>query len=77
MGRGLALRLAATALTVVALLGSAAYVAANAKNPSGPLQPPLSRPEAPSPTVRPGGRIQIAPGVRATELPGITFTHVS
>lgn len=75
MSRGLALRLAATGATVIALLGSTAYVAANAKNPAAPLQPPVSKPSvtaAPSP-----GRIQVSPGVRATSLPGITFTHVS
>ncbi|HET8567641.1 MAG TPA: hypothetical protein VFM93_01485 [Candidatus Limnocylindria bacterium] len=76
MPRAIALRLAAAAATVVALLGSTAYVAANPKNPAAPLQPPVAKPAA-TPTPRPTGRIQLAPGVQATSLPGITFTHVS
>lgn len=82
MRRALALRLSATAATVLSLLAFTGYVAANAKNPTAPLQPPIAQPSAsaaPSatPTPRPSGRIQIGPGVRATDLPAITFTHVS
>jgi hypothetical protein len=76
MRRALGLRLAATAATLLALLGSAGYVAAHPKDPGAPLQPPLATPP-PTPTPRPTGRIQVSPGVRATALPGITFTHVS
>lgn len=77
MSRAAALRVAATAATVLALLASAGYVAAHPKDARAPLQPPVARPSlAPAP-VPPGGRIRIPPGVRATELPGITSTHVS
>ncbi|MBI2325323.1 MAG: hypothetical protein HYY42_01505 [Chloroflexi bacterium] len=77
MTRAVLLRLAATAATVVTLLASAGYVASHPKDDRAPLQPPVVKP---SPTARPaptGGRIQIQPGVRATELPAITGTHVS
>ncbi len=77
MTRAILLRLAATAATVVTLLASAGYVASHPKDGRAPLQPPVARS---SPTARPlptGGRIQIQPGVRATELPAITGTHVS
>ncbi|HEX4745404.1 MAG TPA: hypothetical protein VFU99_00860 [Gaiellaceae bacterium] len=76
MERGLALRLAATVATVATLLGSTGYVAAHPKDPSAPLQPPVVTP-SPTPTPRATGRIQVPPAVRATALPGITFTHVS
>jgi hypothetical protein len=77
MTRAVLLRLAATAATVATLLASVVYVAAHPKDARAPLQPPVVRP---SPTAAPtpaGGRIQIQPGVRATELPAITGTHVS
>ncbi len=78
MSRALALRLGATLATVLALLGSTGYVAAHAKNPAAPLQPPVVRTSpSPRPLPTPSGRLGIAPGVRATELPAITFTHVS
>lgn len=73
-------RLAATAVTVIAVFASAGYVATHPKNPNAPLQPPVARPAAtaaPSPVATPAGRIQILPGVRATELPVVTGTHVS
>lgn len=76
MTRALALRVAATLSTVLALLGSALYVAANPKDARAPLQPPIVRP---SPTVAPlsTGRLQIQPGVRTTSVPGVTNTRVS
>ena len=76
MGRALALRLAATVATVATLLGATAYVALHPKDPSAPLQPPVVKP-SPTPAPTPTGRIQVSPAVRATALPGITFTHVS
>ncbi len=76
MTRGFAVRLGAVVATLLALLVGADYVAAHAKNPSAPLQPAVANKLVP-PSATPGGRIQIAPGVKATELPGITFTHVS
>ena len=76
MERALALRLAATVATLATLLGSTGYVAAHPKDPNAPLQPPVAKPSL-APTPRPSGRIQVPPAVRATALPGITFTHVS
>jgi hypothetical protein len=75
--RGVLLRLSATAAAVLAVLGSVGYVAAHPKYSDAPLQPPIVRP---SPAVSPassGGRIRIQPGVRETELPAVTGTHVS
>jgi len=75
LNRALLLRLGAVVAAVIALLGSTAYVAAYPKNPEAPLQPSVMGPAVTS--ARPSGRIQIAPGVKATALPGISFTHVS
>jgi len=88
--RSAALRTGATLLTLTAFLGSGSYVVAHPKNEGAPLQPPAEtqlalRTPAPSATALPlrtaratlPPRITLAPGVRPTELPGITFTHVS
>lgn len=77
MTRGVLLRLGATAATVLALLASAGYVAAHPKYSDAPLQPPVVRPSPAAPPVPSGGRIRIQPGVRQTEVPAITGTHVS
>ncbi len=74
MNRALVLRLGAVVAAALALLGSSAYVAANPKNPEAPLQPSVIGPAVPTSTA---GRIQIAPAVKATALPGISYTHVS
>ena len=72
----------ATVLTALAFVGSGAYTLSHPKNPAAPLQPSV----APSPTSRaqlkpvsptPRPRITLQPGVQATDLPGITITHVS
>ena len=76
MGRAVLLRLAATAATVFVVLAGTGYVATHAKNTAAPLQPPVAK-LSPTPAPRPTGRIQIQPGVRATELPGVVNTHVS
>jgi hypothetical protein len=73
-----------------AFVGSGGYVVAHPKNDAAPLQPPAETQFAlrtPSPSVAPSPtrtgratlppRITLAPGVKATALPGITFTHVS
>jgi hypothetical protein len=74
--RGILLRLAATAATILTLLSSAGYVAAHPKSDAAPLQPPVAKPSAtPFPVAT--GRIRIQPGVRATEIPGVVNTHVS
>ncbi|MBM4434019.1 MAG: hypothetical protein FJ028_02710 [Chloroflexi bacterium] len=77
MTRAVLLRLAATGATVATLLASVAYVAAHPKNSRAPLQPPVVRPSPTAVAMPAVGRIQIQPGVRATELPAITGTHVS
>ena len=76
MTRAFLLRLGAAAATVLSVAASTGYVASHAKNPAAPLRPPVVRP-SPTVTARPTGRIQIAPGVRATEIPSVTITHVS
>lgn len=73
---GLRLFLGAAAATVLSLLAATGYVASHPKDPAAPLQPPVARP-TPTPAPAPTGRIQIAPGVRATQLPAVTSTHVS
>ncbi len=77
MTRDVLLRLGATAATVLALLASVGYVASHPKDAGAPLQPPIVRPAATIAPVPTGGRIRIPPGVRATELPAVTGTHVS
>ena len=90
MDRALALRTGAVLVAAATLVGSGAYVTAHPKNDAAPLQPPAAtqlavRPPAPSATASPARsalatlppRIAVAPGVQATQLPGITFTHVS
>ena len=77
MDRGFVLRLGATAVTVAGLLLSAGYVARHPKDEGAPLQPPVAHPAATIAPARPTGRIQIQPGVRATDLPAVTGTHVS
>ena len=88
MDRATALRAGATLLTVTAFVGSGSYVVAHPKNEAAPLQPPAQTDLAlrtPVPTATPARsaratlppRITLAPGVKPTLLPGITFTHVS
>ena len=86
----MAIRALAALVALSIFVGSGAYVLAHPKNPAAPLQPAaaeIARTSAqPTPTPRgssrPGTstvppRITLQPGVRATELPGITYTHVS
>jgi hypothetical protein len=90
MGRAGMLRAFAALFAAVAFVGSGSYVVAHPKNEAAPLQPPAEaqlavRTPAPSTTpapartgrVTPPPRITTAPGVQATQLPGITYTHVS
>jgi len=72
----------AAAVTALAFVGSGAYTLAHPKNAAAPLQPTVApsptartQPKPVSPTPRP--RITLQPGVQATDLPGITITHVS
>jgi len=88
--RSLVLRAGAALFATVAFVGSGGYVVAHPKNDAAPLQPPAGsqlalRTPAPSATAAPTRtgrgtpppRITTAPGVLATQLPGITYTHVS
>jgi hypothetical protein len=89
MDRATILRAGAALFAAAAFVGSGSYVVAHPKNEAAPLQPPAESPQAlktPSgPTPTPARttratlppRITLAPGVKATALPGITFTHVS
>jgi hypothetical protein len=90
MDRATILRGGAALFAAVAFVGSGSYVVAHPKNDAAPLQPPAesalalrtagpSATPAPSRTGRgtPPPRITAAPGVQATQLPGITYTHVS
>ena len=73
-------RALAMAITALAFVGSSAYTLTHPKNPVAPLQPEVASavPRATAqPTATPRARITLQPGVRATELPGITITHVS
>ena len=82
-------RVLAAVVAAVSFLGSGAYVVAHPKNDAAPLQPPTASVAAkasPAPSAAPSGktaapsatpRITLQPGVRATELPAITYTHVS
>ena len=90
MDRATILRAGAALFATAAFVGSGGYVVAHPKNDAAPLQPPAEsqvalRTAAPSATPAPTQtgrgtpppRITTAPGVQATQLPGITYTHVS
>jgi hypothetical protein len=90
MHRESILRAGAALFAAAAFVGSGGYVVAHPKNDAAPLQPPAEsqvalRKPAPSATTvptrtgraTPAPRITAAPGVQATQLPGITYTHVS
>jgi hypothetical protein len=82
-------RIVGCVIAAVSFLGSGTYVLAHPKNDAAPLQPPAATAIAkasPAPSAAPTGRtaapratarITLQPGVRATDLPGITYTHVS
>ena len=79
----MAVRALACLITAVSFVGSGAYVLVHPRNAAAPLQPPAAaapsaRPAASAAaTARATPRITLQPGVRATDLPGITITHVS
>ena len=92
MDRATVLRAGAALFATAAFVGSGGYVLAHPKNDAAPLQPPAetqvtlrspapSATPSPTPTrsarATPPPRITVAPGVQATQLPGITYTHVS
>ena len=90
MERTSLLRACASVFAAAAFVGAGGYVVAHPKNDAPPLQPPAEtqlalRTSEPSATPAPARtgrataapRITTAPGVQATQLPGITYTHVS
>ena len=78
-------RVLASLVASAAFVGSGAFVLAHPKSDAAPLQPPVASAVAKaspatagkSPAPKSTPRITLQPGVRATELPGITYTHVS
>ena len=78
-------RVLASIVTAVAFLGSGTYVVFHPKSDVAPLQPPVASAAAKASTAPAGKtqapkatpRITLHPGVRATDLPGVTYTHVS
>lgn len=78
-------RVLASLVATAAFVGSGAFVLAHPKSDAAPLQPPVASAAAkasPAPAGKsqaPGAtpRITLQPGVRATELPRIAYTHVS
>ena len=76
-------RALAAVVAAATFVGSGAYVLAHPRNAAAPLQPPAVAAPSAKPTATPAGtsratpRITLQPGVRATDLPGITVTHVS
>jgi hypothetical protein len=72
-------------IAAAAFVGSGAFVLAHPKSEAAPLQPPVassvakasSAPAGKTPAPKATPRITLQPGVRATDLPGVTYTHVS
>ena len=83
------LQAGAAVVALATFVGADAFVLAHPKNANAPLQPPsaedVSVRTSLSPSARPTStprstaapRITLQPGVRATSLPGVTYTHVS
>ena len=83
------LRAGAALVALATFVGADAFVLAHPKNANAPLQPPsaedVSVRASPSPSARPTStprstaapRITLQPGVQATSLPAVTYTHVS
>jgi len=78
-------RALASLVAAAAFAGSGAFVLSHPKSDAAPLQPPVASAVAKASTAPTGKtqapkatpRITLQPGVRATDLPGITYTHVS
>ncbi len=67
----------AVCLTVLATVGSAAYVGGHVRNQSAPLRPAVRPPAAlQGPGGRPG-QVSLPPGMLSTSSQPITETHVS
>lgn len=74
-----ALKLGATAVTVLSLAGATLYVATHPKNPTAPLHPSVVRASLPESASFGVATIRgyFKPSVRVADLPALTFTHVS
>ena len=77
----LAPRAVAAVLALLSFIGANAFVVTHPKNAAAPLQPPTAATATPAPRTSaratPTPRITLQPGVRATDLPGVTYTHTS
>ena len=73
--RTLALKAAATALTVASTTAAALFVGAHLKNPNAPLRPSVVGPAAQSRA--PAGSLSLGPDVRSSDRPPVSSTYAS
>ena len=72
--RTLALKAAATGVTVLATVLSAVYVGAHVKNPNAPLHPyVVGRPASQASS----GSLSLSPSVRSSDVQPVTSTYAS
>jgi len=69
--QALVLKAGATALTILAALGSATYVSGHVKNGSAPLHPAVLSAQAS------GGQLILTPSVHTADVEAVTSTHAS
>jgi hypothetical protein len=69
--QALLLKAGATLLTMLAALGSAAYVGGHVKNGSAPLHPSVLAARLPA------GTLALTPSVRSANVEPVTSTHAS
>jgi hypothetical protein len=72
--RPTALKVGATALTVVTTVLSALYVTSHLKNPAAPLQPTVLRSDGTSVA---GGSLTLGPSVQPSDVQPVTSTYAS
>jgi hypothetical protein len=58
-------------MTMLAALGSAAYVSGHVKNGSAPLHPPVASAQSTN------GQLTLTPSVHAANVEAVTSTHAS
>lgn len=68
--QALVLKAGATLLTLLAAVGSAAYVSGHVKNGSAPLHPPVASAQA-------NGQLTLTPSVHSADVGAVTSTHAS
>ena len=66
----LALKALAAAITLAAVCGAAVFVGGHPRNPSAPLQPPVTGQP-------PGGSVGLSPQVRPGDVQPVTSTYAS